>query len=119
MLRLVLPEHGLCAIVEFGERQMARNAFKKLAYRKFKNVPIYLEWAPVDVFEGDGEERERIEKEEEERKQKELVKADLDYIKADEKKSKYKRKIRLENNPFLRALTNKQFKIFLQMKNSS
>jgi len=89
VLRLVLPEYGLCAIVEFGERQMARNAFKKLAYRKFKNVPIYLEWAPVDVFEGDGEERERIEKEEEERKQKELVKADLDYIKADEQKSKY------------------------------
>jgi len=89
VLRLVLPEYGLCAIVEFGERQMARNAFKKLAYRKFKNVPVYLEWAPVDVFEGDEDEKQKIQKEEEDKKQKELVKADQDYIKADEQKSKF------------------------------
>lgn len=52
--RLVMPEYGVAALVEFAERQEARDSFKKLAYRKFKSVPIYLEWAPVDVFDGDG-----------------------------------------------------------------
>ena len=28
------------------EPQEARNAFRGLAYRKFKEVPLYLEWAP-------------------------------------------------------------------------
>ena len=62
--RFVMPEYGVAALIEFGERQEARDAFKKLAYRKFKSVPIYLEWAPVDVFEGDPEERAKLEKEE-------------------------------------------------------
>ena len=50
--RFVMPEYGTAALIEFGERQEARDAFKKLAYRKFKSVPVYLEWAPVDVFDG-------------------------------------------------------------------
>ena len=62
--RLVMPEYGVAALVEFGERQEARDAFKKLAYRKFKSVPIYLEWAPVDIFEGDAEEKAKLEREE-------------------------------------------------------
>lgn len=82
--RLVVPEYGLCALIEFGERQDARNAFKKLAYRKFKNVPIYLEWAPVDVFEGDEEEQEKLRKEEEQEKQKQLLDADQELIKNDQ-----------------------------------
>lgn len=28
----------------------ARGAFKKLAYSRFKGMPLYLEWAPVNVF---------------------------------------------------------------------
>jgi RNA recognition motif-containing protein len=60
--RFVIPEYGIAALVEFSERQEARDAFKKLAYRKFKSLPIYLEWAPVDVFDGtvekDGEEEQ-------------------------------------------------------------
>ena len=49
--RVILPDHGIAALVEFKERQDARQGFIKLAYRKFKNVPLYLEWAPVDVFD--------------------------------------------------------------------
>lgn len=86
--RLVMPDYGLCAIIEFAERQEARNAFKKLAYRKFKNVPIYLEWAPVDIFEGDQEEKEKLLKEEAELKQKELIEADKEYMKNEDNKSK-------------------------------
>lgn len=51
--RFVMPEFGIATLIEFNERQEARDAFKKLAYRKFKSVPLYLEWAPVDVFDGD------------------------------------------------------------------
>lgn len=61
--RLVMPEYGVAALLEFGERQEARDAFKKLAYRKFKSVPLYLEWAPEDVFDADPEEREKLKKE--------------------------------------------------------
>ena len=38
------------AIIEFEEPAEARAAFKKLAYSKFKNLPLYLEWAPANVF---------------------------------------------------------------------
>ena len=71
MKRLVMPEFGIACLIEFGERQEARDAFKKLAYKKFKTGPLYLEWAPVDIFEGDSEEKEKLEKEEAEEKRKE------------------------------------------------
>ena len=63
--RMVMPDYGMAALIEFGERQEARDAFKKLAYRKFKSVPIYLEWAPVDVFEGISENNQENVSEEE------------------------------------------------------
>jgi len=48
--RLVLPPHGLSALIDFAEAVEARSAFTKLAYTKFKNAPLYLEWAPDDAF---------------------------------------------------------------------
>ncbi|CAG7830076.1 unnamed protein product [Allacma fusca] len=48
--RIVLPPSGVTAIVEYLEPAEARAGFKKLAYSKFKNIPLYLEWAPVNVF---------------------------------------------------------------------
>lgn len=36
------------AIVEYLEPSEAKAAFTKLAYSKFKNMPLYLEWAPKD-----------------------------------------------------------------------
>lgn len=47
---LLPPTHSL-AIVEFTHAQEARQAFKSLAYKRFKNVPLYLEWAPADIFD--------------------------------------------------------------------
>ncbi|GBL94938.1 putative RNA-binding protein 19 [Araneus ventricosus] len=46
--RVILPPSGLIALVEFENPQEAKNAFKRLAYSRFHNVPLYLEWAPVD-----------------------------------------------------------------------
>ncbi|XP_017870342.1 PREDICTED: probable RNA-binding protein 19 [Drosophila arizonae] len=48
--RIVLPPSGVTALIEFCDPSEARQAFKKLAYSKFKNVPLYLEWAPEDTF---------------------------------------------------------------------
>ncbi|KAH8270700.1 hypothetical protein KR044_006657 [Drosophila immigrans] len=48
--RIVLPPSGVTALIEYCEPSEARKAFKKLAYSKFKNVPLYLEWAPEHTF---------------------------------------------------------------------
>uniref|UniRef100_A0A8C0G4F6 Probable RNA-binding protein 19 n=1 Tax=Chelonoidis abingdonii TaxID=106734 RepID=A0A8C0G4F6_CHEAB len=48
--RVLLPEGGITAIVEFLEPTEAKRAFTKLAYSKFQHVPLYLEWAPMGVF---------------------------------------------------------------------
>ncbi|KAM4809300.1 putative RNA-binding protein 19 [Rhinophrynus dorsalis] len=48
--RVLLPEGGISAIVEFLEPTEAKRAFSKLAYTKFQHVPLYLEWAPMNVF---------------------------------------------------------------------
>jgi len=44
--RVIFPPSHTMAVVEMFLPQEARNAFKGLAYRKFKHVPLYLEWAP-------------------------------------------------------------------------
>ena len=45
--RIILPPYGQCALIVFEHAQEARQAFKQLSYRKFKdNRPLYLEWAP-------------------------------------------------------------------------
>ncbi|XP_043353746.1 probable RNA-binding protein 19 isoform X3 [Dermochelys coriacea] len=48
--RVLLPEGGITAIVEFLEPTEAKRAFTKLAYSKFQHIPLYLEWAPMGVF---------------------------------------------------------------------
>ncbi|XP_023300738.2 probable RNA-binding protein 19 [Lucilia cuprina] len=48
--RIVLPPSGVTAIIEYCDPSEARQAFKKLAYSKFKNVPLYLEWGPENTF---------------------------------------------------------------------
>ncbi|XP_063225906.1 probable RNA-binding protein 19 [Bacillus rossius redtenbacheri] len=48
--RVILPPSGVTAIVEFLEPSEARSAFMKLAYTRFKHLPLYLEWAPSNTF---------------------------------------------------------------------
>lgn len=49
--RIILPPYGHCALIVFEHAQEAREAFKQLSYRKFKdNRPLYLEWAPGNVL---------------------------------------------------------------------
>ena len=49
--RLILPETRTVAIVQFHSDSDARQAFKSLAFRKFQMVPLFLEWAPKNVFD--------------------------------------------------------------------
>ncbi|XP_054155032.1 probable RNA-binding protein 19 [Oppia nitens] len=48
--RVILPPYGVTAIVEMQEPSEAKQAFKRLAYTNFKHFPLYLEWAPSNVF---------------------------------------------------------------------
>ena len=64
--RIIMPPNGLTAIVEMDEPVEAKLAFRKLAYFKFKDSLLYLEWAPINVFreksaeEQDQEETEQL-----------------------------------------------------------
>jgi len=45
--RILLPPSKTAALIEYGHATDARRAFRRLAYKKFKHVPLYLEWAPM------------------------------------------------------------------------
>ncbi|MPC22710.1 putative RNA-binding protein 19 [Portunus trituberculatus] len=51
--RVVLPPTGVTGIVEFLDSGEAKKAFRNLAYSRFKSLPLYLEWAPIQVFKTD------------------------------------------------------------------
>ncbi|KAK4510352.1 uncharacterized protein ATC70_004782 [Mucor velutinosus] len=48
--RVLVPPAKTIAVVEFLEPSEARNAFKSLAYRRYKDSLIYLEKAPSNLF---------------------------------------------------------------------
>ncbi len=48
--RVVLPQTKTMAIVEMVHENDAKKAFRQLAYSRFKQQPLYLEWGPVDTF---------------------------------------------------------------------
>ena len=51
--RMVLPDTKTIAVVEWLEPGDARKAFKGLAYKRYRHVPVYVEWAPEGIFVGD------------------------------------------------------------------
>ena len=51
--RFVLPDTKTIAVCEWLEPPDARKAFKGLAYKRYKHVPIYVEWAPEGIFRDD------------------------------------------------------------------
>ena len=52
--RILLPPSRTIALVEYGHAVDARKAFRKLAYKRFKHVPLYLEWAPLAAKQSEG-----------------------------------------------------------------
>jgi multiple RNA-binding domain-containing protein 1 len=53
--KVILPPSGITCLIKFTDPSEARKAFKKLAYSKFKHLPLYLEWAPENVFKSEQE----------------------------------------------------------------
>jgi len=45
--KILLPPSRTIAVVEYNHGNDAKRAFRRLAYRRFKSVPLYLEWAPL------------------------------------------------------------------------
>ena len=50
IVRVVLPPTRTIALVEYREGSAAQQAFKRLAYKPLHHVPLFLEWAPADIF---------------------------------------------------------------------
>ncbi|XWS19950.1 hypothetical protein CRYUN_Cryun31cG0059500 [Craigia yunnanensis] len=48
--KIILPPTKTLALVVFLEPAEARAAFKGLAYKRYKDAPLYLEWAPDNVL---------------------------------------------------------------------
>ncbi|KAI3824603.1 hypothetical protein L1987_06067 [Smallanthus sonchifolius] len=51
--KVILPSTKTLGLVVFLEPGNARAAFKGLAYKRYKDAPLYLEWAPDDILSGD------------------------------------------------------------------
>ncbi|EXB75133.1 Multiple RNA-binding domain-containing protein 1 [Morus notabilis] len=48
--KIILPPTKTLALVVFLEPAEARKAIKGLNYRRYKDAPLYLEWAPANVL---------------------------------------------------------------------
>ncbi|XP_015958849.1 uncharacterized protein LOC107482784 [Arachis duranensis] len=48
--KIILPSTKTLALVVFLEAAEARSAFRGLAYKRYKDAPLYLEWAPFDIL---------------------------------------------------------------------
>ncbi|KAF6136624.1 hypothetical protein GIB67_016080 [Kingdonia uniflora] len=48
--KIILPPTKTLALVIFLEAAEARAAFKGLAYKRYKDAPLYLEWAPSNIL---------------------------------------------------------------------
>lgn len=48
--KVILPTTKTLALVVFLEAVEARAAFRSLAYKRYKDAPLYLEWAPANIL---------------------------------------------------------------------
>lgn len=50
LTRLIIVPSGLLAVVEYAAFSDAKRAYNSLAYTRFQDTPLYLEWLPVDAL---------------------------------------------------------------------
>lgn len=65
--KIILPPSGVTCLVKFEDPSEARKAFKKLAYSKFKHLPLYLEWAPDNAIKNEEVHAEEIKEDKQEK----------------------------------------------------
>merc|ERR1712194_803738 len=53
LVRCSLAPAGTVAIVQYTGKEQAKRAFQKTAFSRYRTMPLYLEWAPDDVFSGE------------------------------------------------------------------
>ncbi|KAF8820794.1 Rna recognition motif-containing protein [Cardiosporidium cionae] len=51
LTRFCLAPTKLVAVVQYADVSSAQRAFQRFAYKRFHNIPLYLEWAPLNIFE--------------------------------------------------------------------
>ncbi|KAF8822600.1 Rna recognition motif-containing protein [Cardiosporidium cionae] len=51
LTRFCLAPTKLVAVVQYAEVFSAQRSFRRFAYKRFHNIPLYLEWAPLNIFE--------------------------------------------------------------------
>jgi len=96
--RVVLPPARTIALIEYLEVTEAKKGFRSLAYKNFYGVPLYLEWAPINIFETKAtkpKEKEKNEEGEEEEDTKEEEEEQADEEKID--KESLKKEVLLES----------------------
>ena len=52
LLRFSLAPSKTVALTQFCDETSAVKAFTSLSFRRYRSVPLYLEWAPEDIFTG-------------------------------------------------------------------
>jgi multiple RNA-binding domain-containing protein 1 len=50
LARCSLAPSGTVALVQYNDKAAAQRAFQKLAFSRYRHAPLYLEWAPEDIF---------------------------------------------------------------------
>lgn len=79
----LVPPSKTLALIDFVEPSEARAAFRGLSYRKYKHVPLYLEWAPQGIISATAASKKSSEQEKEAMKPK--LRVDVkDLVESDE-----------------------------------
>ncbi|PVG01471.1 putative RNA-binding protein [Serendipita vermifera] len=62
--RILLPPAGTIAIVQYedGQEKEAQEAWGRLAYKRLKDSILYLEWAPLGIFDGSSRDKQTSQK---------------------------------------------------------
>jgi len=58
--KVLLPKNKALGIVKFGSADHAANAFKCLSGYNIDGTVLYLEWAPMNMFNGDDDQDEEL-----------------------------------------------------------
>lgn len=51
LVKCAMAPSGTVCIVQYAEKAHAKHAFQKIAFSRYRHVPLYLEWAPEDLFD--------------------------------------------------------------------
>ena len=97
----MFPETKSCAIIQYLNVKDAQNAFNNLSYAKFKHLPLFLEWAPINLFNGNDNDNDNDNDNNNNNKNHDIVemgKRKRKYIEMDE--SEEKTKVIVKNIPF-------------------